>query len=589
MKEGYITIRIIQLLIVGAPAVGKSSFLRFLFNQPALMKHTSTGIATRPTQAIDRLAAQEGTNVWEIVTDEMLCHMITQAAHILRNASNDPTAISSVVTSNHQVDGAFIGERVALEENRSSAGTVFVANQMAIRKDSATMNAIPSSDVHSISIPHQTQPSTLPSKALQSEITPDPSFIPDQIISYAIAGTVSDDLIRSTWIHVTDSGGQPQFSDISRAFVRGNSVNVIAFKLTESLNKKPKFIYSIDGKALCQPSDLQMNNLELILHFVRSIVSSKYRLRSGFSSIEFKPYIVVLGTCYDHAKMRQWFPGVQTLQQKNAILLEALKEFKDHLVFFNEAAKELIFPVDNTCFINHKKISSDIRSRIMQCDLGFRVDIPIRWYIFELKIKEMVATSTHGIVTIDSCNELGAKLGMTPSDVTRCIDYLASLTLFLHVPEAVPHVIFTNPQYILDIISEVVSVSFIDTPLPPGIQASLHDKGQFNESLLNVLQLPFDPPHFTKEHFLTLLIYTCVIARIEGGNYFIPIVLPTRQLTYEKDQYRKCCEPLIMKFECNIVPQVSHILYISVFTLIITGCVPNTCCVIIKQTEASIV
>ena len=598
MKEGSITLRIIQLLIVGAPAVGKSSFLRFLFNQPALMKHTSTGIATRPTQAINRLAAQEGTNIWEIVTDKMLCRMIAQAVHILRNASNNPTAIegsSSVVTSNHQVDGAFIGENVVLEENTSSAGTVFVSDQMAIRKDSATMNAVPSSDVHSISIPHQTQPSTLPSEALESEITLDPYFIPDQIMSYAIADTVSDDLIRSTWIHVTDSGGQPQFSDISRAFVRGNSVNVIAFKLTERLNAKPKFVYSINGKALSQPSDLQMSNLELILHFVRSIVSSKYRLRSGFSSIEFKPYIVVLGTYYDHAWMWQWLPFVEieSLQEKNSILIEALKEFKDHLIFFNEAAKELIFPVDNTCFINRKKISSDIRSHIMQRDLGFRVDIPIRWYIFELKIKEMVASSTHGIVTIDSCNELGAKLGMRPSDVTRCIDYLASLTLFLHVPEAVPHVIFTNPQYILDIISEVVSVSFIEysgTPLPPGIQSSLCDKGQFNESLLDVLQLPFDPPHFTKEHFLTLLIYTCVIARIEGGNYFIPIVLPTRQLTYEeKDQYRQCCEPLIMKFECNIVPQVSHILYISVFTLIFTGCVPNTCCVIIKQTEASIV
>ena len=594
MKEGCITIRIIQLLIVGAPAVGKSSFLRFLFNQPALMKHTSTGIATRPIKAIDRLAAREGTNIWEIVTDEMLYHMIAQAAHILRNAINNPTAIegsSFVATSNHQVDGAFIGERVALEENTLTAGTVFVGDQMAIKNDSATMNAVPSSDVHSISIPHQT---SLPSEDLQSEITPNLSFIPDQLISYAIAGTVSDDLIRSTWIHVTDSGGQPQFSDISRAFVRGNSVNVIAFKLTESLNKKPKFIYSIDGKALSQPSDLQMSNLELILHLVRSIVSSKYRLRSGFSSIEFKPYIVVLGTYYDRAWMRQWVPFVETesIQEKNSILIEALKEFKDHLIFFNEAAKELIFPVDNTCFINRKKISSDIRSHIMQRDLGFRVDIPIRWYIFELKIKEMVATSTHGIVTIDSCNELGAKLGMRPSDVTRCIDYLASLTLFLHVP-AVPHVIFTNPQYILDIISEVVSVSFIEysgTPLPPGIQSSLRDKGQFNESLLDVLQLPFDPPHFTKEHFLTLLIYTCVIARIEGGNYFIPIVLPTHQLTYEeKDQYRQCCEPLIMKFECNIVPQVSHMLYIDVFTLIITGCVPNTCCVIIKQTEASIV
>ena len=164
MKEGCITIRIIQLLIVGAPAVGKSSFLRFLFNQRALMKHTSTGIATRPIKAIDRLAAQEGTNnIWEIITDEMIYCMIAQAVHILQSATNNPTVIegsSSRVTSNHQVDGAFIGEREVLEENRSSADTVFVGNQMAIMKDSTTMNAVSSSDVHSISIPHQTQPST---------------------------------------------------------------------------------------------------------------------------------------------------------------------------------------------------------------------------------------------------------------------------------------------------------------------------------------------------------------------------------------------------------------------------------------------
>ena len=564
MKEGYITRHFIQLLIVGAPAVGKSSFLHFLFNQPALMKHTSTGIATRPTQAIDRLAGQEGTNIWEIVTAEMLYRMIAQAVHTLQDSS-------SVVTSNTTINETPVDEAEDSMSSSASEPTVFVScDQMPIVR--ATMNASPSYNVHSVSISQQTQPSTLPCEPVDgSEIAPDPSFIPDQLISHAIAGTVSDDLIKSTWIHVTDSGGQPRFSDISRAFVRGNLINVIAFKLSENLNQKPKSQYSIDGEIVCQPSDLEMSNLELIQHFVRSTVSSKYHLRSGFGLIKFKPYFVILGTYYDHVKMKKWLPfqKLESLDDKNVVLIEALKEFKDHLIFFDEAAKELIFPVDNTCSMDREKLSSDIRSRIMQRDLGFRVDIPIGWYIFELKIKEMVATSAHGIVTIDFCNELGAKLGMRSLDVARCIDYLASLTLLLQIP-VVPHIIFTNPQFILDLISEVVSVSFIrysGTPLPPGIQSSLCDKGQFNESLLDVLQLPFDPPHFTKEHFLTLLIYTCVIARIEGGNYFIPIVLPTRQLTYaKKDQYRQCCEPLIMKFECNIVPQVSCILYINVFT-----------------------
>ena len=304
------------------------------------MEHTSTGIATRPTQAIHRLADKNGKNVWKIITDEMLCRMIAESVHNMKITSIDS------VTSNVYTE--FI--KSAIEENRSSN----------------TANAIPST-IHS---KQQTQPSTLPVNSR----SPDPSLIPDQVMTHAIADTVSDDLIKSTWIHVTDSGGQPQFSDISRAFVRVNSVNVIAFKLTECLNQKPKFKYSINGKVLSQPSYLQMSNLELIQHFVHSIVSSKY-MRSG---IKLKPYVVILGTYLDHVKMKKQLPfqKLESLDDKNAVLLDALKEFKDHLIFFNEAAKELIFSVDNTCFINRKKISSDIRSHIMQHDLGFRVDIP---------------------------------------------------------------------------------------------------------------------------------------------------------------------------------------------------------------------
>ena len=574
MKEKFVRVCVIQLLIAGAPAVGKSSFLRLLFNQPALMKHTSTGIATRSTQAINRLTGRDGTNIWEIVTDDMLYQMIAQC---IQNDQLMPANNTDVLSIS------------VPQQTQPSPGTVNSSADPLI-SDQLISNAITVSD--DLIRPKFRDPFDFPG-TVNSSVDPLISFIPDQLISHAITGTVSDDLIRPTWIHVTDSGGTPQFSDISRAFVRGNSVTVIAFKLTENLNKNSKFLYSVDGKQLNQPSNLQMSNLELIQHFVRSIVSSKYHLKIGFSSIEVRPYVVVLGTYHDHARMRQWLPGVQNLQQKNAVLIEALKEFEDHLIFFNDAAKELIFPVDNTCLIKRKEIASDIRSHVMQHGLGFRVDIPICWYIFELKLKEMVATSTHGIVTIDSCNDqLGAKLGMGRPDVARCIDYLASLSLFLHVP-VLPNVIFTNPQYILDIISEVVSVSFISyngTPLPLDIRTSLRNKGQFSESLLDVLKLPFHPPHFTKKHFLTLLIYTCVIACIEGGNYFIPIVLPTRQLTYvEKDKYRRCCEPLIMKFKYDIVPQVSYILYINVFTLIITGCFPNTCCVIIKQTRASTV
>ena len=81
--------------------------------------------------------------------------------------------------------------------------------------------------------------------------------------------TASEGLHETTWINILESGGQPQFADVSRAFIRGNTLNIICTKLTESLSDNPEFSYSRNGKLLNLPSELQMTNLQLIEHFVR--------------------------------------------------------------------------------------------------------------------------------------------------------------------------------------------------------------------------------------------------------------------------------------------------------------------------------
>ena len=55
---------------------------------------------------------------------------------------------------------------------------------------------------------------------------------------------------KATWINIFDSGGQPQFADVSRAFVRGNTMNIICTNLTEKLSDKPQLSYSLNGKLL---------------------------------------------------------------------------------------------------------------------------------------------------------------------------------------------------------------------------------------------------------------------------------------------------------------------------------------------------
>ena len=127
---------------------------------------------------------------------------------------------------------------------------------------------------------------------------------------------------------------------------------MISTKLTESLFKRSQLCYSVNDKLLNQPSDLKMNNLQLIGHFVCSIVSSKNALVvKGNKSL---PLFMIIGTCYDNIKgVRKVFH--ESLEFKNEQLLSTLSEFHDHFIFPKDDLKKLIFSVDNLCWLNLKK------------------------------------------------------------------------------------------------------------------------------------------------------------------------------------------------------------------------------------------
>ena len=133
-------------------------------------------------------------------------------------------------------------------------------------------------------------------------------------------------LSKSTWIYVLDSGGQPQFADGSRSFVRGNTMNVIVHKLTDRLASKPVFQYSVEGEALTQPKELRMSNLELITTFVRSISSTKF-----VDGNECTPFLII-GTYNNKMGGLRWL-FQESIEEKNAQLISALKPYEDQLIF----------------------------------------------------------------------------------------------------------------------------------------------------------------------------------------------------------------------------------------------------------------
>ena len=520
IHEGYVTIKIIKLLLVGPPAVGKTSFKHLLLDREPRPHHHSTAIADRPVRAVERVTTLDDERIWEMVTTRELMNMLAENIR--------------VQASMNAIDAPLYNPK----DQHSSDQPLSVV----------------SVEIDGIA---QTQAKTESILDLSKDILT------------AMHSPASQQLFESSWIYVLDSGGQPQFADVSRAFVRGNTVIVIVHKLTDRLSSKPIFQYSIDGKPLTQPSELAMTNLQLITTYVRSISSAKLAAVDGGDS-ESLPIFLIIGTYED--KMRGLGNFFESLKEKNAQLIAALQQYKDQLIFYNESEQELIFPVNNISLRNRKQLSSFIRTRIIGHHKAVvKKEVPIRWYVLESNIKEEGEKCDHGIVSRNRCQDIGQTLGMTIAEIQGAIAFFKSLSIFLHF-NTFYHLIFTNPQYFLDALSSIIRISFVDFPemllqkgeiLPQIAHHRLQKEGLFTIDLLDLISIQFVPGLFEKGDLLRLLCDLCIVAEIhrdESTYYFMPVALTPKHLTAnEKKMFVKTCEPLVLSFQNGVVPQVRTI------------------------------
>ena len=594
MEEGYVSLNNIKMVICGPPFVGKTAFKHLLLNKPPPLKHNSTPIA-RPIQAIERIAA--GDNTWEEVNEEDLLHMLSDAiakksTQSLQEEYSTTAAIPDQIKSNdeiissskHVVLPAINSVSFVLPPSTQKNSLLSVLEPSAVHEPSLQEPSLQEPSVHKPSLrePSELEPS------LQESSVHEPSFhepvhgpfvhgakvINDDHVSRKIIKQLSlskirkrSHLLEATWIHLLDSGGQPQFTDLLRMFMRDNSLYIIVMKVTESLHDKPMFVYSLNGSPLSVPQKISMTNLQIIESFVRSVaVASRYKTT--------KPVFAIVATYCDCSKFRRFIGLDEKLKTKNKVIQECLSEFLDLFIFYNFVSDELIFPVDNLCWWNRQKITADIRSRLLcsRSDISFNVKIPIRWYVFDLNMKKEASKETHGIISLESCFIIGNKFGMNKSEVKHCLNYLDSMRLCIYYPTIIPRVIFTSQQFLIDSLSNIVRVSFVDDLqqiLPEGVSLSeetvqsLKRDGVFDESLLDNLGLTFLPNLFSKSDLLFLLQHFRLISPIKAAcdvhQYFIPVLLPAERLTeVQKAIFGSSLDPLIITFKGQLVLQVSN-------------------------------
>ena len=368
---------------------------------------------------------------------------------------------------------------------------------------------------------------------------------------------------KNTFVHLIDSGGQPSFISLVPAFVKRCTVNIVASKLNHRMSDKLQYEYVKDDKHLRQPTQLEQSQLEGIEEIVRTLSSVKHSKVFGAQFLS-EPKFLLIGTHAD--KHRAFFD--ESLAGKNRYLTKSLGELKSLCIEVSPNG-DILFPINTRVKKGRSKVASSIRQKIMDACSGAGVDIPTRWYVFELELSSKAKKKGRSVLSLAECIEVGDNLSMGEEDVIAALVFLDDAALCLYFKDAAPHLVFTDPQAILSEVTEILNLGVIDLvfiasqyPLLADhmiLVRKLRSQGLFNRKLADIACSEYrvndeENCHYSVDDFLAILEYLLIIApvTIDGEKmFFIPSILPTcRKITLLAGKLA----PLVILCRTRVIP-----------------------------------
>ena len=355
-------------------------------------------------------------------------------------------------------------------------------------------------------------------------------------------------LLSGDWIYLIGSGGQIEFLEVLPAFLQHIAVCLFVTKLSEMLSEYPKIEYFENGKRVGDPTLCPFTNEQMLMRCVQTISDSSTYQDSK---------LVMVGTHQDLQDQCS-----ESTEEKHQRLRSKLcPEFDRSLVF---RGKEIIFPINAK---NPGPQDHEVASEITKVIFNVVSDMeprrtPISWFKFEQLIQKLVRNYGKRILHWEECLKVARLLHLSRKDLDAALDHLASFGVIHYYPHLLPDVVFVDPQFILDKISELVKYHYKLRHDQHSHKAIPGEWRKFmNEACITLKLLRQFPEHytnfFTKDDFLNLMKDRLIVTDLVGKDeYFMPCLLRTME-PHEIDQYRVTASgvaPLAIHFSCKLVP-----------------------------------
>ena len=353
--------------------------------------------------------------------------------------------------------------------------------------------------------------------------------------------------LSEKWVYIVDSGGQPAFQELLPLFTRTATLNVITLDISKDIDEEFEFMYRINGQEFKCDNEMKYSNRKIF----NSVVSSaSVQKPIDIPFVKHQPthsMSFVLGTHYDVLikENNKEDAEKKVAKMSNDLMLE-LPHLESRIVS-RIHRNSVIYPVNTMQkkSVEREKISRNILEIISKCtEVIIEIEVPMRCFVFELYLEEKAKSK--GFVTKYEAIEEGKKLYMNDDDVEIALTFLHTSTIILYYPNIEPQLVFIDPQKIINVLSHLLALTYVDYPTPatslaPNISLDemtyLTNEGCFNEALLEKFKDVFSDP-FTPKYFINLLQHLHIIksqAQIGDDCYFLPSALPAYNNSYNKD------------------------------------------------------
>ena len=532
MKHGYIDAYIDKMLFYGSAGVGKTCSQKIIAKVDPPVVRTSTPLACRP---VTLYQLQTIKDIWSKYASEermKLCARISKS--ILGKE-----VVKVMVDSTSTMEYHHLKDSVA-----NSKGYIDQSQQITLK----------STEQHH---DHPALKAQLPVPLTQYVVDPEVIKVIHDVLDklFQLIDECPETEEPLRFLHklrLVDCGGQPQFHEILPIFLRKISMIIFVIKLSEELSSRPTIEYFEDGKCLGHPYKSDHTTEQLVQQGLQSLHSHR---SNKIKDDDSPPLIVVLGTHKDEEKKCE-----ESRELKNSRLKEILlPTFEKEIIYYKHRTGEVIFPMNaKSPGKEEEAVAATIRSIISKKRRLNPKQLPLQWLTIEIVLEEITKALKRGVLSRSECLEVARRLHFDESMLEAALTYLDELSLIFYYPDILPEIVFTNPQVVLDKISELVKVHHGIMECSPDHADREAWQEFFNHALVTVKFLDQDifkkhyvPGLFHPEHIVRLYQKLLIFAKYSTEKFFAPSLLRmlgNDEVAKKRVPHNSITSPLILHF-----------------------------------------